>query len=205
MGRCSNQLSHPARASPMFYYEFYSLFLFFKRFYLFIFRERGREWKKRGRERSMLRETLIGCLSHAPQPGTWPATHACALMGNRTGNPLVCRLALSLLSHASQGPLWPFNVYRIYNDVFSLILDIGHLYLCPLSFFPLMNLTRHLSITLIFLKNTTFGFMIFSIIFVFYDLWSLLLSFFSYLYYFIFCVLYFVLIFLLFLVSEGGS
>ena len=38
-----------------------------------------------------------------PQLGTWPATQACALTGNRTGDPLVDRLALTPLSHANQG------------------------------------------------------------------------------------------------------
>ena len=37
--------------------------------------------RKRGRETSM-----CGCLSCAPSLGTWPATQACALTGNRTGN-----------------------------------------------------------------------------------------------------------------------
>ena len=34
--------------------------------------------------------------------GTWSATQACALTGNPTGDPLVHRLALNLLSHTSQ-------------------------------------------------------------------------------------------------------
>ena len=38
-----------------------------------------------------------------PQLGTWPATQACALTGNRTGNPLICRPELSPLRHTSQG------------------------------------------------------------------------------------------------------
>ena len=38
-----------------------------------------------------------------PLLGTWPRTQACALTGNRTGNPLVPRLALNPLSHTSQG------------------------------------------------------------------------------------------------------
>ena len=37
------------------------------------------------------------------QPGTRPTTQACALTGNRTSDPLVCRPALSPLSHSSQG------------------------------------------------------------------------------------------------------
>ena len=38
-----------------------------------------------------------------PQLGTWPATQACALTGNQTGDPLVHRLVLNPLSHTSWG------------------------------------------------------------------------------------------------------
>ena len=41
-------------------------------------------------------------LTH-PLLGTWPATQAHALTGNRTGNLPVLRLALNALSHTSQG------------------------------------------------------------------------------------------------------
>ena len=49
------------------------------------------------------RETSIGYLLYVPQPGTWPATQACALTGNQTSNPLVRGLVLNPLSHTSQG------------------------------------------------------------------------------------------------------
>ena len=39
-----------------------------------------------------------------PLLGTWLATQACALTGNRTSDPLVHRPALNSLSHTSQGP-----------------------------------------------------------------------------------------------------
>ena len=42
---------------------------------------------------------MCGC----PLLGTWPTTQACALTGNRTGDPLVYRSVLSPLSHTSQG------------------------------------------------------------------------------------------------------
>ena len=48
---------------------------FFKRFCLFIFRERGKEGQRLGERYIDVREeTLIGCLLHMPQPGTRPAT-----------------------------------------------------------------------------------------------------------------------------------
>ena len=52
--------------------------------------------------------------SHEPSLGTWPTTQACALTANQTGDPLVRRPALSLLSHTSQG-----------NNVI-LIFDVQH-------------------------------------------------------------------------------
>ena len=59
---------------------------FFKRFiYLFTFRERGREGEREGEKH----QSLV-------------ASQACALIGNRTCDPLVHRLELNPLSHTSQ-------------------------------------------------------------------------------------------------------
>ena len=44
-----------------------------------------------------------------PLLGTWPTTQACALSGNRTSNPLVCRPALNPLTRTSQGYLATFE------------------------------------------------------------------------------------------------
>ena len=52
---------------------------------------------------------MCGCLTHPPS-GTQPATQACALTGNRTHDPLVHRLALNPLSHASQGSIHFLNL-----------------------------------------------------------------------------------------------
>ena len=49
---------------------------------------------------------MCGYLSTHLQLGTWPATQACALTGNRTGDLLVTRLALNPLSHTSQGHIY---------------------------------------------------------------------------------------------------
>ena len=46
---------------------------------------------------------MCGCLLCALHWETWPATQACALSGNQTGDPLVCRLVLSSLSCTRQG------------------------------------------------------------------------------------------------------
>ena len=68
------------------------IFLLFKRFHLFIFRERGREGE---------RERNINVWLPLTQPllGTWPKAQVCALTGNQTGNLLVCGPALSPLSY----------------------------------------------------------------------------------------------------------
>ena len=60
--------------------------LFFKRFYLFILgRGKGKE---KERERNISVCLPLVC----PLQGTWPATQACALTRNWTGDPLVCSL-----------------------------------------------------------------------------------------------------------------
>ena len=73
------------------------LFSFFKRFYLFIFRARGREGERGGNINVWL--SLV-----CPQLGTWPTTQSCALTGNQTGDPWVSKgLAGAYpLSHTSQ-------------------------------------------------------------------------------------------------------
>ena len=72
-------------------------FLFFKRsFYLFL--EKGE-----GREKERERNIHVWLPLMRPLLGTWPATQACALTGNRTGDRLVRRPVLHPLSHTSQG------------------------------------------------------------------------------------------------------
>ena len=71
----------------------FPLLFFFLRFYLFIFRERGREGE---RETSM-----CGC----PLLGNWPTTQTCAPTRNQTSDPLPRSLVLNQLSHTSQGVL----------------------------------------------------------------------------------------------------
>ena len=85
-------------------------YLFFKRFYLFIFREgEGREKEE---DRNINMWVSLAC----PLLGTWPATQACALTGNRTSDPLVCRSELNPLSHASQGS-FNYLFIRIFKNV----------------------------------------------------------------------------------------
>ena len=73
---------------------------FFKDF-IYLFLERG-EGREKEREKNINVWLPLGC----PLLGTWPATQACALTGNQTGNCLVCWLVLNLLSHTNQGQIW---------------------------------------------------------------------------------------------------
>ena len=88
--------------------KYFAYLKFFFRFYLFIFRERAREVEREGEKHRCVRERLpLAC----PQLGTWPATQACALTGNRTRDLLVLRLVLNPLNHTSQGD----NLNTFYN------------------------------------------------------------------------------------------
>ena len=60
-----------------------NVFIIFKRFYLFIFRERGREGEWGGEKHQCETGTSTGCLLQLHQPGTWPATQARALTRNQ--------------------------------------------------------------------------------------------------------------------------
>ena len=73
-----NPLSHTSQGTSHYFFK--------GRFYLFIFRERGKEREREGEKHWCVRETFIGCLSnapswapgpqprHVPQPGIKPAT-----------------------------------------------------------------------------------------------------------------------------------
>ena len=56
-----------------------------------------------GRETSMCERDIYQMPLTHPQLGTLPATQACALTGNQTGDPSVHRPTLHPLSHSSQG------------------------------------------------------------------------------------------------------
>ena len=71
-------------------------FRFFQDLFIYLFLESKR---KGGREKNI----KVWLLLKRPLLGTWPATQACALTGNQTGDPLVHRLALNPLSCTSQG------------------------------------------------------------------------------------------------------
>ena len=71
------------------------MFTNFKNIYLFF--ERGK-----GREKEKERNINVWLPLARPQWGTWPATQAFTLTGNRTQDPLVHRPALNPLGHTNQ-------------------------------------------------------------------------------------------------------
>ena len=83
---------------------FYFLEFFFLKDFL-SFQRKGKEGRKAGFPKPPYQECASACqkyqsvaLSH-PQLGAWPATQACALTWNQTGDLSVLGLALSPLSH----------------------------------------------------------------------------------------------------------
>ena len=57
-----------------------------------------------------------------PQLGTWPTTQACALIRNQTGDLLVLRPVLNLLSHTSQGkPLFFMPTEHLSTPLYYLL------------------------------------------------------------------------------------
>ena len=73
-------------------------FVLFLKYFIYLFLDKGE-----GREKEMERNINVWLPFVHPPQGIWPTTQACALTGNRTGDPLVHWLALNPLSHTSQG------------------------------------------------------------------------------------------------------
>ena len=82
----------------------------FKKFFLkkivFIFRERGREGERKRNIHVWLPLTWLPL-------GTWPATQACALTGNRTSDPT---------AHAQSTELQQPGLYVLFGEVFIRVL-----------------------------------------------------------------------------------
>ena len=52
-----------------------------------------------------------------PLLGIWPATQAWALIGNRTGGPLVCRLELNPLSYTSRDQIKKLDGFNTFATI----------------------------------------------------------------------------------------
>ena len=102
------------------YRQLRKLFFFFKDCIdLFLERREGREKGKRN--------VNVWLPLACPLLGTWPATQACALTGNRTNDPLVCRLALNPLSHISQARSYIFLLVWVSQ------ISLTNINICPRS------------------------------------------------------------------------
>ena len=99
------------------FYSFTGFFFFFE--ILFIYLQRK---GKGGRKRERNNEWLP--LMH-PLLGTCPATQICVLTGNRTGDPLVHRLALDPLNHTSQDHLFFVLIFLKYI-LLIMLLQLSH-------------------------------------------------------------------------------
>ena len=77
---------------------------------IYLFLERGE-----GREKEREKNTNVWLPLEHPLLGTWPATQALALTGNQTSDPLVCRRALSPVSHTSQGRIQVLSLMSEYQ------------------------------------------------------------------------------------------
>ena len=92
----------------------FNLGCFFK-YFIYLFLEIGE-----GREKERKRNINVWSSLTWPPLGTWPATQACALTENWTGDPLVHRTALNPLSHTSQGCFFSFFLFLF---LFFLVVD----------------------------------------------------------------------------------
>ena len=125
LGQVYRVIIYFGKNSPFVGIQFCAFFKqFFKRLIdWLIFRDR----REGERERNIdVRERLISCLLYTPQPGTKPATQACALAGNWTGDFSVCNV-LNQLSHTGQGSsvhfdkhIEPYNHHQNQDREYSL-------------------------------------------------------------------------------------
>ena len=106
----------------------------FKRFYLFIFRQKGRQGERKGEKHQCV------VASHALPTGDL-ATQACALTGNWTSDPLVLRLALNPLSHTSQGSK-PLLTRSVGHSTFS-IHCMNLFFVCFSCIFTFLEIIKH--------------------------------------------------------------
>ena len=74
---------------------------------------------------------MCGCLLRAPYWGAWPQTQPCALTGNETRDPLMCRPALNPLSQPNQGG----KIRLFFKTNFLLLPQFTYLLSLPTPFF----------------------------------------------------------------------
>ena len=141
---CKFAFLRKKRFSIAFFSNTFSDFL--KKYFIYLFSERGE-----GREKERERNISVWLPLTPPLLGTWPATQTCALTGNRTGDPSVCRWALNPLSDTSQGPFLTLKSrYLIPFSYASFICPVRTSVFTSVSFLHLP--TRRWDILLIFIS-----------------------------------------------------
>ena len=101
-------------------------FFLFKKKILFIYsREKGSKGEREGAKHQCVRDTSIT----RPHQGTWPATQACALTRNRTGDLLVHRLAGTQSTEPHQPGLMVFLIIQVGILNKKIFLSKTHTYI----------------------------------------------------------------------------
>ena len=96
-------------------FSFFSDFIYlFKKFYLFIFREKGREGETLMCERNINWLPLT-----CPQPGSRPAAQACALTRSRTSDLSLCGMTPDQLSRSG------LSLYSILTECYSRVIYLS--------------------------------------------------------------------------------
>ena len=88
---------------------------------------------ERRREKESQKNISVWLPLTCPQLETWPATQACALTGNQTGNPLAHRPVLNPLSHTSQGSNSIFKEFFLQiesNRFAKMFIRVGLAHYC---------------------------------------------------------------------------
>ena len=100
--------------------NFNFIYLFtYKRFYVFIL-EKG-EGRKKDRERNIGVWLPLAC----PLLGTWPTTETCALTGNQTSDPLVCRWCPTHWATPVRAKLMNFN-FSMGHSFIIAVVQLSH-------------------------------------------------------------------------------
>ena len=126
-------------------YKVKKLFIYFQR--------EGKGPRKRGRETWMLERNINQLPLICPLSGTRPATQACALTRNQTGDLFLYKQTSHPLTHTSQGNFFIYFGYQFIRwMVFKCFLIFCRLSVQPVSFavqnlFSLMQ--SHLSVLLL--------------------------------------------------------
>ena len=117
----------------------------FLKIFIYLFLERG-EGREKERERINVWLPVT-----RPQLGTWPATQACVLTGNRTGDLWFHRPALNPLSHTIQGS-------RVFIRMFEVlcISELINLFFHGFQLFSFWICERSLIVSFMFIYDFTY-------------------------------------------------